>query len=98
MWQLILFLLLVLVDRKLKVEIESCFYHELTPYPTTLYKDGEMRTTKNKSVLKYFHLEEVKPTENTDSGIIVDEGALLQPCNWTKGEKFSKIFEMYIDR
>ena len=53
---------------------------------------------KEQVCLITFSFREVKPTENTDSGIIVDEGALVQPCNWTKGEKFSKIFEMYIDR
>ena len=95
---LILFLRLVLVDWKPEIEIEICFYHGLTPYPVALFKDGEMRRTKNKSALKHFPLEGVKPSENADSEIIVDEGALLQSCSWTKGEKFSKIFEMYIDR
>ena len=95
---LILFLRLVLADRKSEVKIEDCFYHELAPYPTALFKDGEMRTTKNKSALKHFLLEGVKPSENIDSKIIADECALLQLYKWTKGEKFSKIFEMYIDR
>ena len=90
--------LVVLVDRKPEVEIENRFYHELTPYPTALFKDGEMRTTKNKPALKHFLLGGVKPSKSTDSQIIADEGAILQTCNWTKGEKFSKIFEMYIDR
>ena len=56
-----------------------------------------MRTKKNKSTLKIFLLEGVKPSENTDSEIIANGGALLWSCNWTKGENFSKIFEMYID-
>ena len=80
------------------MKIEDCFYHELAPYPTALFKDGEMRTTKNKSVLKHFLLEGVKPSENIDSKIIADECPVLQLYKWTKGEKFSKIFEMHIDR
>ena len=46
--------LVVLVDRKPEVEIENCFYYELTPYPTALFKDGVMRTAKNKTTLKMF--------------------------------------------
>ena len=75
--------LVVLVDRKPEVEIENCFYHDLTPYPTALFKNDEMRTTNNKSSLKHFLLEWVKISENTDNEIIADEGALLQSCNWT---------------
>ena len=69
--------LVVLVDRKSEVEIENCFYYELTPYPTALFKDGVMRTAKNKSTLKDFLLEGVKPTENTESEIVGDGGASI---------------------
>ena len=51
-----------------------------------------MRTAKNKSTLKIFLLEGVKPAENTESEIVADRGALLWLCNWKKGEKLSKIF------
>ena len=57
-----------------------------------------MRTAKNKSTLKIFLLEGVKPTENTESKIVADGGAVLWLCNWKKGEKFSKIFDLYIDK
>ena len=63
-----------------------------------LFKDGEISKTKKKSALKHFLLEEVKPSENTNSEIVDDEVALLQSCNWTKREKFSNTFKMYIDR
>ena len=55
--------LVVFVDRKPEVKIENCLYHELIPYPTALFKDDEMRTTKNKSALKHFLLEGVKPVK-----------------------------------
>ena len=45
-----------------------------------------------------FLLEGVKPTENTESKIAADGGALLWLYNWRKGEKFSKIFGLYIDK
>ena len=65
--------------------------------PTVLFKDGVMRTGKSKSTVKKILLEEVKPTENTENTIVADGGALLWLCNWKKGEKFSKIFDMYIN-
>ena len=89
--------LVILVDRKPEVKIKNCFYYELTPYPTVLFKDGVMRTAKDKSTLKNFLLEGVKPTESTESEIVADGGALLWLCNWRKGEKFSKIFDLYIN-
>ena len=57
-----------------------------------------MRTSKNKSTLKNVFFEGVKPTENTESKIVADGGALLWLCNWSKGEKFRKIFALYIDK
>ena len=70
----------------------------MTPYPAALYKDDVMRTAQNKSNLKIFLVEGVKPSENRESEIAADGGALLWLCNWKKGEKFSKIFDMYIDK
>ena len=70
----------------------------MTPYPTALFKDGVMRTARNKYTLKIFLLEGVKPTENTESEIVADGSALLWSCNWRKGEKCSKIFDWYIDK
>ena len=43
-------------------------------------------------------LQGVKPTKNTESKIVADGGALLWLCNRKKGEKFRKIFEMYIHK
>ena len=57
-----------------------------------------MRTGKNKPVLKNFLLEGVRPGENTDSKVVVDGGALLWSRNWSKGDTFSRIFQMYINK
>ena len=57
-----------------------------------------MKTEKNKSTLKKLLLEAVKPPENTESEIVADGGAVLCLCNWRKGEKFRKIFDLYIDK
>ena len=95
---ILLLRVVVLVDRKPEVEIENCFYYELAPYPTALFKDCVMRTAKDKSTLKNVLLEVVKPTENTESKIFADGGALFWLCNWRKGEQCSKIFDLNIDK
>ena len=90
--------LVVLVDWKPDTEIEDYFYYELTPYPLSLFKGGVMRTGKNKPSLNNFLLEGVRPSERTDSKVVVDEGALLWSCIWSKKDTFSKISQMYIDK
>ena len=96
---LTLFLRLVLaVERKPETEIESYFYYELTPYPTSLFAGGVMRPAKNKATLKNHLLEQIAPREVSDGKIVADGGALLWCCNWTKHEKFSKIFQKYVDK
>ena len=55
-----------------------------------------MRAAKNKSTLKNVLLEGVRPTENKRSKIIADGSDLLWFCNWKKGEKLTKIFNIYI--
>ena len=51
-----------------------------------------MRTGKNKPSLNDFLLEGVRPSERTDSKVVVDEGELLWSCIWSKKDTFSKIF------
>ena len=43
-------------------------------------------------------LEGVKLSEHTESKIVANGCALSWLCNWKKGEKFSKVFDMYIDK
>ena len=45
------------VEGKPEAEMENYFYYELTVYPTSLFKDGAMRTPKNKAKLKNYLLE-----------------------------------------
>ena len=77
--------LVVLVDRKLEVEIENCFYYELTLYPTALFKDGVIRIAKTKSTLKNFLLEGIKPTELTQRAKLLQMEVLY--CGCVTGEK-----------
>ena len=57
-----------------------------------------MKTGKNKSTLKNFLLEGVRPSESTDSKVVVNGRALLRSCSWSKGDTFVKLFHMYINK
>ena len=88
--------LLVAVERKPENEIANYFNYELIPHPMSLFKDGNMCSTK-KSALKTFLLKnvgrlEADPTESTR---IIDGGALLWYCDWKRNETLDKICEKY---
>ena len=44
----------LVVERNTKAKIENYFYYQLTPYPTSWFKDYAMRTPKNKAKLKNY--------------------------------------------
>ena len=96
---LTLFLRLVLLfESKPEAEVENYFYYQLTPYPTPLFKDGAMRTPKNKAKLKNYLLQGNITFESSECLRVADRGALLWSCNWSKNENFRKIFQKYIDK
>ena len=86
----------LVVERKPQAKMENYFYYELTPYPTSLFKDGAMRTPKNKAKLKNYLLEGNITSEGSDCIRGANEGALLLSCNWSKNENFRKILKIYI--
>ena len=57
--------LVILVDRKLEVETENCFYYELTHLNSTFQRWCN-ENNKEQIYHKKFLLEGVKPTENTE--------------------------------
>ena len=96
---LTLFLRLALVvERKPEAEMENYFYYEMTPYPTSLFKDGAMRTPKNKVKLKSYLLEGNITSEGSDCIRVADGGALLCSCNWSTNKNLRKIFQKHIDK
>ena len=75
--------LVVVVKRKPENEIADYFYYELSPYPTSLFKDGVIQTWQ-KSNLKSYILDKTANTKEPDSTKIVDGAALLWCCDWKK--------------
>ena len=71
----------LVVERKREAEMENYFYYELTPYATSLFKGGAMRTPKNKMKLKISLLQGNINSEGSDCVRVTDGGALLWSCN-----------------
>lgn len=84
--------LAVLVVRKPTTNIEDCLYCELIPYPLSLSKGGATITEMKNSTLNKFLWEEVRHSGSTESKSVLDGGALVWSCNWSKEDTFSKIF------
>ena len=77
--------LLVVVEKKPENEMANYFNYKLTPYPMSLFKDGEMCSTK-KSAFKTFLLKNVKEADPTESTKIIDGGTLLWCCEWKRNK------------
>ena len=88
----------IVVERKPEAEMENYFYYELTPYPTSLLKDGAMRTLRNKAELKNYLVQGNIISEGSDCIRVAYGEVLLWSCNWSKNDNFSKIFQKYIDK
>ena len=57
--------------------MDKYFEYKLTPYPTSLLKDGLVRLSLSKSLLKNHVLRPCSPCDRPDREAIVDGGDLL---------------------
>ena len=93
-FQLILSLflrLVIAIERNPNPVVEDYFSYELTPYPTSLLKNGLMRSATNKSSLKNHIVSSVTP-KNSISGLTAADGGVLSwNCNWNKNETFDML-------
>ena len=77
-------------------KVEENFRYELTPEPTTLFRDGMMRKS-GKSVLRNHLLQKFPSSECPSSeSCVVDGGALLHKVKWTSGSSFKDLLQSYI--
>ena len=74
--------------------MENYFHYKLI----SLFKEGAMRTPKNKAKLKNYLLEDNITSESSDCIRVTDGGALLWSGSWSKNENFRRIFQKYIDK
>ena len=57
--------------------MDKYFEYELTPYPSSLFKDGLMPLSPSKSLLENHVLKPCVPCDCPEGEAIVDGGALL---------------------
>ena len=78
-------------------DIDAQFFYELTPEPTTLFKDGFMRKS-SKSVLRNSFLTKVFPAVTTDADVcVIDGGALLHKVIWLPKSTYGDVVEQYVN-
>jgi len=86
--------LIMLVDRA--DDMTNCFEYELTPEPTSLFKDGLMRKP-NKAQLgrELIKESEILRESNENTIYVLDGGALLHRVFWNLPATYTKIMEQY---
>ena len=76
-----LILFLRLAKKNPKAELENYFFYELTLYPTFLFEDDAMRTSKNEVKLNNYFLDGTITSEDIDCIKVADAGTLLWHYN-----------------
>ena len=78
-----------------QIELEDIFNYELSPIPTSLFKDtGEPRYPKNKANLKNKLKVKVSSRCTTPNALFIDGcTALYSAIHWPKGGKVSDLIE-----
>jgi hypothetical protein len=72
------------------------FFYELTPEPTSLFKDGLMRKP-TKSTLRNHLLKNIPSTTNIVKSCVVDGGALLHKVQWLPKCTFNELADHYVN-
>ena len=86
--------LIVLVDRE--ENMGEKFAYELTPDPTSIFKDGMMRKP-NKATLRNFLTKNIPQNEHPAAlTCVIDGGALLHKVKWMTSKTFGEITRQYI--
>ena len=76
--------------------LEKFFEYELTPMPTSLFKDGMMRKADKPALRK--HLIDDKVPQSFRAGkFILDGGALLHKVKWVRNKSYREIAIAYCD-
>ena len=74
--------------------LEKFFEYELTPMPTSLFKDGMMRKADKPALRKYLIDDKVPQTFRAGK-LILDGGALLHKVKWIRNKTYKETAEIY---
>lgn len=93
---LILFTRLAAIVHRESDPIEQ-FNYELTPEPSSLFKDGLMRKP-NKATLRNTLLVKVEPSKDVAAkSCVIDGGALLHKVKWFPDSTFGDVLKLYVN-
>ena len=84
--------LIILIERS--EDMTSYFEYELTPEPTSLFKDGFMRKP-NKALLGRALTKNSSNTTQETTKIVLDGGALLHRVHWNIPSTFADVIQQY---
>ena len=65
------------IERKPETLMNKYFEYDLTPYPISLFKNGLMRLSLSKSLLKDHVLKPCAPCDCPEGEALVDGGSLM---------------------
>ena len=92
---MLLFNRLILLAQR-EDDMAGCFNYELTPSPTSLFKDGLMRKA-NKAMLKKAITQNIEPSEeNPYTMYVIDGGALLHKVKWIPNSTYLQVADQYL--
>jgi hypothetical protein len=77
--------------------VASCFAYELTPYPTSLFKNGLMRKPNKPALYEGIAAGFTSSALPADIMYIVDGGCLLHKVRWHKGISFDAVMQVYVN-
>ena len=77
-------------------DIPSQFFYELTPEPTSLFKDGLMRKP-TKSTLRNHFLKNIPSTTSIAKSCVVGGGALLHEVQWLPKCTYNELADHFVN-
>jgi len=86
--------LIVLVERQ--PDVAQCFAYELTPQPSSLFKDSMMRKPDKASLGRLLCKESIIDVPNTSTVYVLDGGSLLHRVKWPKEMTYIELIGLYL--
>jgi hypothetical protein len=78
-------------------DVASYFDYELTPYPTSLFKDGFVRKPNKAALYKDLCKDKICASVPCNVTFVVDAGCLLHRVTWQRGSSVSDIIQLYLN-
>ncbi|CAG9769731.1 unnamed protein product [Ceutorhynchus assimilis] len=88
----------IICSNKTPEEIKHCFKYELSPYPLSLFKDGNLRKgTKSQLLQELDKIYKPESMPHSDTVYVIEGGFLLHKVSWQKPASYNDIFLQYVN-